>query len=80
VTLISRSEEKLQKALTSLDTSKKQKHQYIVADYSNTKTLNNTFQEYFRSNPIIHILVNNTGGPAGGDMLHATSEQLEKAF
>jgi 3-oxoacyl-[acyl-carrier protein] reductase len=80
VTIVSRSEEKLQKALILLDTSKNQQHQYIVADYSDTAFLSHAFHQYFQSNPVTHILINNTGGPAGGEIINASAEQFEKAF
>lgn len=35
ITLVSRNEEKLKKAILQLDTSENQQHQYVVADFEN---------------------------------------------
>ena len=80
ITLISRSEEKLQHAIQQLDISQSQQHNYLVIDYSHQKELSEKFHAYFSTHPVIHILINNTGGPAGGDIIAATAAQFEKAF
>jgi len=37
-------------------------------------------ENHIRSNGPMHILVNNTGGPPGGPITSATTEQFEKTF
>ncbi len=76
VTLIARNEEKLQKVKAELS-NERQEHNYIVADFSNPEELSGRLKE---SGLNFHILVNNTGGPAGGPVFNAELIEFEKAF
>ncbi|MBN8837812.1 MAG: SDR family oxidoreductase [Sphingobacteriia bacterium] len=80
ITLVSRNEEKLKKAVTLLDTTQGQHHQYLIADNSDIDSFRKIISTYFQHNPIVHILINNTGGPAAGEIVLAPAEQFEKAF
>ncbi|MBS1626253.1 MAG: SDR family oxidoreductase [Bacteroidetes bacterium] len=80
IILVSRSEEKLQNAIKELDTSKKQNHQYLVADFENIEIVKKSIETFLSKKITIHILINNTGGPAGGEIINATLQQFEKAF
>lgn len=77
ITLISRNEEKLKKMLSLLDTSSGQKHSYLTVDFKNTKQLEEKIQTL---DDKIHILVNNTGGPAAGAITEADSKAFEEGF
>ena len=79
VVLMARSEEKLQAAVKTLDTSKGQLHQYLVADFTDTIAVKSAIDNFAKKN-IIHILVNNTGGPPGGAALTAKPEEFLSAF
>ena len=74
VTLIARNEEKLKKVLSELPAGN---HNYIVADFSNPTELT---QKIEASALNFHILVNNTGGPAGGPVFNAKLDEFERAF
>ncbi|MEZ4977704.1 MAG: SDR family NAD(P)-dependent oxidoreductase [Chitinophagales bacterium] len=63
VTLIARSENDLQAALKLLNTSKGQVHDYLVADYSDLKAVENKIDALLEKKGSYQILVNNTGGP-----------------
>lgn len=78
-TLISRNETSLQKAVTTLNTSHNQQHDYLVADYSNYNEVKEVVAGYV-ANTNIHILINNTGGPAAGPITEATPEAFLSAF
>lgn len=80
ITLLSRNEESLQKVLASLDTTLGQQHQYIIADFS--KPIDNLKPKIndLISTQNVHILINNTGGPKGGTILDATTDQFVSAF
>jgi 3-oxoacyl-[acyl-carrier protein] reductase len=80
VTLLSRNEDTLQQALIELDTSKGQSHQYIVADFSEGKERLETKIKDLTRSQNIHILINNTGGPKGGTLTDATSDEFLSAF
>ena len=80
VTLMARNEAALQQTLSVLDVSQGQKHRYIVADFSKTENVKNAVDTYLAAFPEVHILVNNTGGPAGGPIIDAAPEQFLKTF
>ncbi len=77
--LMARNEEKLKEALSSLDSSKGQQHQYLVADFTDTTAVKDATDGFIKTNTI-HILVNNTGGPPGGAALTARPEDFLAAF
>jgi len=77
--LISRNEEKLKEAVKILDTKHGQNHSYLVADYSNPEQVSNVVSAFVKENTI-HILVNNSGGPAGGPVMKAKPEEFLMAF
>jgi 3-oxoacyl-[acyl-carrier protein] reductase len=80
IILIARNEIKLQATVRELDTSKGQQHDFIVADFSDPYELNLLVQAYLTKNSAVHILVNNTGGPAGGPVTDALSDEFINAF
>ncbi|MBA3827776.1 MAG: SDR family oxidoreductase [Taibaiella sp.] len=77
--LISRNEEKLKEAVATLDNSKGQQHTYVVADFSNPEEVKAAVANLV-SNTAIHILINNSGGPAAGPVTEADSESFLSAF
>lgn len=80
VILVARNEDKLEAVRQQLDTSKGQEHHYIIADFSFTPQVELMVNEYLKYNGPVHILVNNTGGPAGGLAIDAEPEDYTKAF
>jgi len=78
ITLIARNEEKLKTTLSELP--QQRKHNYIVADFSNPIELKEKVKAFIIENHGFHILINNTGGPAGGPVYSANLEEFEKAF
>lgn len=79
VVLMARNEEKLKDVLNTLDISKNQQHQWLVADFADSNAVKSTIDGFVKDNTI-HILVNNTGGPAGGPALTAKPEEFLSAF
>jgi 3-oxoacyl-[acyl-carrier protein] reductase len=79
VILVARTEQTLQEALKSLDTTRGQQHQYIVADYADPAPLLEQIRHFVSKAPI-HILVNNTGGPPGGTIAAAQPEAFLSAY
>ncbi|WP_421827773.1 SDR family oxidoreductase [Larkinella sp.] len=80
VTLLARNEEKLKEAIGSLDTQQGQKHRYQVADFANPEEVKTVIETYLQEFPDVHILINNTGGPAGGALIDAKLEEFTKTF
>jgi 3-oxoacyl-[acyl-carrier protein] reductase len=69
--IASRSENDLKAALASLDVSKAQRHAYYVMDLSDGPAVKALAATITAQHPV-DILVNNSGGPAGGPVLDAT--------
>jgi 3-oxoacyl-[acyl-carrier protein] reductase len=79
VTLIARNEEKLREVLKELDTSANQQHDYLVADFAQPESIKQAASS-LAGKHVVHILVNNTGGPPAGPALHARPEDFVQAF
>lgn len=80
VTLFSRNEEKLKKALIQLDTSFNQQHGYLVADFNFPDQVRDAVHQFLKDKMEIHILINNTGGPKGGNITDASEEDFLQGF
>jgi len=80
VVLIARNEDSLKQTLKDLDDTLRQKHAYLVADFSKPEQVKNVVEEYVASHDPVHILVNNTGGPPGGPVIAAKTEEFLSAF
>ncbi|MEO6693829.1 MAG: SDR family oxidoreductase [Ignavibacteria bacterium] len=80
IILISRNEESLRKVLRVLPSTKKQNHNFIVADFSEPEVLRKKLHGFISENPPVHILVNNTGGPKAGEAVSADTAEFIQAF
>jgi 3-oxoacyl-[acyl-carrier protein] reductase len=80
VTLMARNEGALQKTKAELDTRQGQNHDYLVADFSDVEQVRNRVGKFVSSNPPVHILVNNTGGPKGGPIVDSELQEFTGAF
>jgi 3-oxoacyl-[acyl-carrier protein] reductase len=79
VTLLARTEPLLKSVLEELDTSMGQQHDYIVVDATRHDEVSFKILNLI-SKKTIHILVNNTGGPAAGPVSEADPAQFVSAF
>ena len=79
IILMARTEEKLKTVMASLPKSNQQRHAYLVADFNDIAKVKIVINDFVKNNTI-HILVNNTGGPAGGTALTANTEDFLQAF
>jgi 3-oxoacyl-[acyl-carrier protein] reductase len=80
VILLARNEESLRSVKAELSTAKGQQHDFIPADYTNPEDLKDKINRYIIRNGAVHILVNNTGGPPGGPIIVAKTEEFTQAF
>ncbi|OUW21234.1 MAG: short-chain dehydrogenase [bacterium TMED161] len=80
ITLLARDKDSLTNVLDCLDTSKKQNHNFIIADFDDPLKLKNTIDQHVANNPTIHILINNSGGPKPGPIVDANVEDFISAF
>jgi len=79
ITLVARDEEKLKRVLSELPNTY-QNHAYIVADFQNPIELGQKVAQKLTEFETFHILINNTGGPAGGTAFGADLSEFESAF
>ena len=80
ISLIARNEDALKEVISELNTTLRQAHDYIVADFSHPELLKEKVDEHIRKNGAINILVNNTGGPNGGAIVNAKLEEFTDTF
>ena len=80
ITLLARNEEKLKLVISELDTSKGQSHNILVADFSKPDQLKEALDNHFSDSDSIQILINNTGGPAGGPIIDADLDEFRITF
>ena len=76
VTLMARNEERLQQALATLPGPG---HHVAVADFMSPSEVRDQAQAIAAQREV-HILVNNSGGPAGGPITEAATEAFEATF
>ena len=69
--LLARNEASLQQAITQLDKSQNQSHSFAVADFSQPSQVKAAIENIVRDQTV-HILVNNSGGPAAGPIIDAS--------
>ncbi len=78
--LIARNEESLKQTINELDSSHGQKHKFLCADFSQAELLREKINNFIKANEKVHILVNNTGGPPGGLISNAKTEDFLNTF
>ncbi len=71
--------ETLQKAIAHLDIALRQSQSFLIADFSKPEEVRKIIESYVANNTI-HILINNTGGPAAGPVIEATEEAFLSTF
>lgn len=80
VTLCARNEEALEKVKSELFHTSGQHHQTLVADFSKPDQLKAVLDEHIGQENTYHILINNTGGPPGGQAIDAGIDEFRIAF
>lgn len=77
--LLARNEDALKKAVLSLEKPYSQRHKYFVADFTDSAKVKSVVESVVAVSPV-HILINNTGGPAAGPVADATPAAFLQAF
>jgi len=80
VTLVARNEDALKTAVKELPATAGQKHDYIVANFDKPEELKASVEAHLKNDAEFHILVNNTGGPSGGEITQAKPEDFLNTF
>ena len=78
IVLMARNEGKLQKVMAELPNNN-QTHAHLAADFSDPSQVKEVIDGFVKNNDI-HILINNTGGPAGGQAIEADIDAFRQAF
>ena len=79
VTITARNQEALIETKNQLSVTGNQMHHFIVADFSKPNELKEIIENYLKLNSF-QILVNNTGGPAAGNITDAKESEFIAAF
>lgn len=79
VTLVSRSPELMAAIIRQMKRRPGQDHDFLAADFTQRSDLHSKVSALLSEKPV-HILVNNTGGPASGPILDAPLSAFEEAF
>lgn len=77
--LLARNEAQLKTCVSSLFQDDAQTHGYRVADFSKTDQVRDAIMSILEEQTV-HILINNTGGPAPGPVTDADPDAFVKAF
>lgn len=81
VILAARNEDKLKATLAELPRPEGQQHGFFRADFSNPSDLSDSLGQWVKADGRpVHILVNNTGGPAAGQAQTAQVDEFRNAF
>ncbi len=77
--LVARNKEKLISCVNSLE--RPEKHSFICVDFSKPNELEKELSSYFKKHKtVVHILINNTGGPKSGPIERAKTSEFVDAF
>lgn len=80
ITLMARNRERLETVIGELDSAAGQKHDMIVADFSEPAQVETEIASFVESGKTADILINNTGGPPGGQAIDAPVQEFVDAF
>jgi len=77
--LMARNEDALKEAILQLNNSYNQQHTYLVADFDQPDMVKQAITNFVAQHTV-HVLVNNSGGPAGGPITDAGSDAFINTF
>ena len=80
VTLFARSQNKLKKTLELLKNKSNQTHQYLLGDFDDSEDIKVIIENHISDGKQYHILINNSGGPKGGPITEANSDEFLLGF
>lgn len=80
ITLMARNKTKLEGVKEALSAEKGQHHDILAADFDKPAEVDKEISGYINEGAVIHILINNSGGPAAGKAIEAELEEFRMAF
>lgn len=78
--LVARNEERLKSAMEQLAKPGNQTHSFLVADFAEPQQLESVITGWAGQGNAADILINNTGGPPGGQAIDADTDEFLTAF
>tara|TARA_B100000427_G_scaffold306057_1_gene292506 strand:+ start:773 stop:1579 length:807 start_codon:yes stop_codon:yes gene_type:complete len=78
ITIVARNEHKINSVIKELDSSKNQHHKYICSDFNHPEKLQKELDKDFKDK--VDILINNSGGPHGGQLIESEIDEFRVAF
>ena len=80
ITLLARDQSALNSVRDALPTPDDQKHDVLVADFTDPDSVRNAIETTVASGAAYHILINNTGGPPGGKAIDSDPDAFLRGF
>lgn len=80
VVMVARNHDKLLEVVKTLPQTAGQVHQIVVADFADPAAVKTAIERHLAAHPAVHILINNTGGPAPGLAKDADIAAYQAAF
>lgn len=80
IILIARNEETLRETSLELPNDGTQRHDHLAGDFNEPELLRDRLDVFLQGKGPIHILVNNSGGPPGGPLINAETNEFILAF
>ena len=80
VTLLARDEDSLRETLDSLPGNSERGHRHVLVDFNDIEGTGKQLSGIVEDSGAVHIVVNNSGGPAAGPASTAPVDQFEQAF
>ena len=77
IILAARNKKKLLSTINTLDGDG---HQYICSDFNNPDDLKSKVHQFLKHFKTVDILMNNSGGPPGGDLINSSPSEFRVAF
>ncbi|MCB0476988.1 MAG: SDR family oxidoreductase [Crocinitomicaceae bacterium] len=80
IVIVARNQEKLEKVKSDLDKINGLENDFIVADFSDVQNVKSGIEAWLSKGNSAQVLINNTGGPAGGPANQAGLDEFTSAF
>jgi 3-oxoacyl-[acyl-carrier protein] reductase len=80
IVLVARNSQRLESALKQLPSGGEQVHSFLIADFSGPQQLRTVVMDWTGQGNAADILINNTGGPPGGQAIEADTDEFLDAF
>ena len=80
VTLFARNKDKLKDTLNLLNNDGNQSHQILVGDFDNSDQIKSKIEHHIQEGNNYQILINNSGGPKGGPITVADTNEFLQGF